>query len=85
MEESYTMKQIHAYKIDLTEIEGSGDFACPKCGAKISPDDQTQTVYSILGSKVNNDWLEEIVICCHKCYSHIHLTSFSLMKKIERF
>jgi len=78
------MKQIHAYKMDLTEIEGSGGFACPKCGAKISPDDQTETVYSILGSKVNNNCLEEIVICCKKCCCHIHLTGFSLLKKIER-
>jgi predicted RNA-binding Zn-ribbon protein involved in translation (DUF1610 family) len=84
MEESYTMKQIRTYKKDLTEIKESRDFACPKCGAKISPDDQTETVYSILGSKVNNNCLEEVVICCHKCYSHIHLTGFSLMKKIER-
>ena len=84
MEESYTMKQIHVYKVDLTEIEGPGDFACPKCGAKISPDDQTETTYSILDSKTKNSCLEEVVICCHKCYSHIHMTGFSLLNKIER-
>jgi len=76
------MKQIHIYKIDLTEIEGRGDFSCPKCGAKISPDDQTETIYSILGSLVKNNCLEEVGICCQKCYSHIHITGFSLLHKI---
>jgi hypothetical protein len=77
------MRQIHAYKIDLTKIEGNGDFACPRCGTKISPDDQTETVYSILGSKVNSNGLEEVIICCRKCSSHIYLTGFSLLQKIQ--
>jgi DNA-directed RNA polymerase subunit RPC12/RpoP len=77
------MKQIHAYKIDLTKIEGNGDFACPKCGTKISPDDETEAVYSILGSKVNSNGLEEVVICCNKCSSHIHLTGFSSLQEME--
>lgn len=77
------MKQIHAHKIDLTKIEGNGDFACPRCGTKISPDDETEAVYSILGSKVNSNGLEEVVICCHKCSSHIHLTGFSLLQEME--
>jgi DNA-directed RNA polymerase subunit RPC12/RpoP len=70
------MKHMHAYKIDLTKIEGKGEFACPKCGTKISPDDQTEAVYSILGSKVNNNGLE-VVIRCNKCSSHLYLTGFS--------
>jgi hypothetical protein len=77
------MKQMHAYKIDLTKIEGNGDFACPRCGTKISPDDETEAVYSILGSKVNSSGLEEVVICCNKCSSHIHLTGFSLLQETE--
>ena len=77
------MKHIHAYKIDLTKIEGNGDFACPRCGNKISPDDQTEAVYSILGSKVNSNGLEEVVIRCNKCSSHIHLTGFSLLQERE--
>ena len=77
------MKQIHAYKIDLTKIKGEGDFACPRCGTMISPDDETEAVYSILGSKVNSNGLEEVVICCNKCSSHIHLNWFSLLQEIE--
>jgi hypothetical protein len=76
------MKHIHAYKIDLTKIKGNGDFACPKCGTKISPDDQTEAFYSILGSKVNSNGLEEVVIRCSKCFSHIYLTGFSLLREI---
>ena len=76
------MKQIHAYKIDLTEIEGNGDFACPRCKTKISTDDETEVVYSILGSKVDSSGLE-VVIRCNKCFSHIHLTGFSLLQEME--
>jgi hypothetical protein len=76
------MKQRHPHKIDLTKIEGNGDFACPRCETKISPDDETEAVYSILGSKVNSNGLE-VVICCHKCSSHIHLTGFSLMQEMK--
>lgn len=77
------MKHIYAYKIDLTKIKGNGDFACPRCSSRISPDDQNEAVYSILGSKVNNIGLEEVVIRCNKCSSHIHLTGFSLLQEIE--
>jgi hypothetical protein len=77
------MKQIHACRIDLTKIEGNGDFACPGCGTKISPDDETETAYSIQGSKVNDNGLKELVICCRKCSSHIHLTGFSLLREME--
>ena len=73
------MKQIHAFKIDLTKIEGNGDLTCPRCGTKISPDDETEATYSILGSKVNSNCLDEVLICCNKCSSHIHLTGFSLL------
>jgi hypothetical protein len=76
------MKHIHAYKIDLTKIEGNGDFTCPRCGTKISPDDQTEGVYSVLGSKMNSNGLE-VIILCNKCSSHIHLTGFSLLQEME--
>ena len=76
------MKHIHAYKIDLIKIKGNGDFACSKCGTKISPDDQTEAVYSILGSKVNSNGLE-VMIRCNKCFSHIYLTGFSLLRELE--
>lgn len=77
------MKQKQAYVLDLTKMDGSGNFACPHCGAAISPDDCTEEVYSILGVKVNNYGLSELVIRCNRCESHIHLTGFSLLQKIS--
>jgi uncharacterized C2H2 Zn-finger protein len=76
------MKQIHVYKLDLTKIDGNGDFSCPKCGAIISPDDVTEEAYSILETKVNKFGLGELVIRCNRCTSQIHLTGFSLLQKI---
>lgn len=72
------MKQLHRleYEIDLTKIEGAGDFPCPNCGAVISPDDETETVYSILETKVRGESLEELVILCHNCRSKIRLVGF---------
>ncbi len=77
------MKQAYAYTVDLTEIDGKGDFLCPKCGATISPDDTTEKTYNIVEPKVNNYGLEEIVICCNNCTSQIHLTGFSLLEKLS--
>jgi len=77
------MKQVLIYTIDLTKIGGNGDFACPRCGTKISPEDESETVYSILGSKVKSNGLEEVLICCNRCSSHIHLTGFSLLRQMK--
>ena len=77
------MKPLQMYKIDLTEIGGKGDFACPRCGTKISPEDESELVYSILGSKVRGNGLEEVLIRCNRCSSHIHLTGFSLLQQME--
>lgn len=72
------MKQSHhaIFKVDITQIEGDGDFPCPKCGAIISPDDESETVYQIIDTKVKEDILEELVILCNKCGSKIRLIGF---------
>ena len=77
------MKQSQAYKIDLTKIEGDGDFPCPSCGTVISPDDETEDFYSILEARVNIFGLDELIICCKKCESQIHLTGFSEIQKLS--
>ncbi len=77
------MEQTQAYKVDLTQVAGEGDFSCPKCGRSISPDETTETTYSILEPKVNSYGLEELVICCNTCKSHIHLTGFYLLKELS--
>ena len=76
------MKQTHAYKINLVRIEGDGEFSCPRCGATISPDEEDEEAYSIIGSKANSNGLEEIVVRCNKCHSNIHVTGFSLLQSL---
>ena len=76
------MKQKQVYVLDLTKIDGSGDFPCPRCGTAISPDDCTEETYSILEPKVNSHGLEELVIRCNRCASQLHLTGFSLLQKL---
>jgi predicted RNA-binding Zn-ribbon protein involved in translation (DUF1610 family) len=74
------MKQIHVYRLDLTKIDGSGEFSCPQCGNVISPDDDTEKAYSIVETKASKQGLEEVVICCNRCTSQIHLSGFSLLQ-----
>ena len=70
------MKQPLVYEVDLTKIKGEGDFPCPNCGVVISPEDETEDVYSILETKVKGESLEELVIQCNKCGSKIRLVGF---------
>lgn len=77
------MKQIQVYVLDLTKIDGSGDFLCPNCGNEISPDDPTEEAYSILEANVSDQGLEELSIRCNKCESELHLTGFSLLQKLN--
>ena len=64
------------YTIDLTKIDGDGAFPCPKCGAVISPDDETEENYTIIDTKVKDDELAELVLVCGKCRSTIKLVGF---------
>ncbi len=77
------MEQKQVYKVDLTKIDGNGDFPCPRCGNVISPDETTEETYCIIEPKVNCRGLEEVVISCNKCKSTIHLTGFSLLEKLS--
>jgi len=65
------------YKMNLTELQGEGEFSCPCCGVIISPEDETEDVYVILDTKVSNDELEELEIQCNKCKSKIQLCGFN--------
>jgi predicted RNA-binding Zn-ribbon protein involved in translation (DUF1610 family) len=72
------------YTINLTKIDGDGAFPCPKCGAIISPDDETEETYTIVETKVKNDELAELVLMCNKCGSKIQLTGFLLPSEENR-
>ena len=69
------------YKVNLTKIRGTGDFACPKCGVTISPDDETEDTYLIVEQKTRQDILEELIIQCTRCKSLIRLTGFLLLQR----
>ena len=73
-------KQGPINELDLTKIDGNGDFPCPKCGITISPEDESEDVYIIIEEKVNNEALEELVIQCNKCGCQIRLTGFPALE-----
>ncbi|MCK4933251.1 hypothetical protein KAS06_01135 [Candidatus Bathyarchaeota archaeon] len=65
------------YVIDLTKIEGDGDFPCPSCGVVISPEDKSGDKYVIKNVRMKRgDELEELVIKCNGCGSVVHITGF---------
>lgn len=72
------MGQPLVYQVDLKELQSEGDFPCPSCGTIISPEDETENVYVILGTKVNGDNLEELVIQCNQCKSKIRLVGLNV-------
>ena len=77
-----TTKLVTAYKVDLSMMDRNGAFRCPECGAKISPDDCSDEVYSILDINVKDYVLDEVVIRCNKCASHIHLMGFQPLQQL---
>lgn len=70
------METGRSFRIDLTKIRGRGDFKCPRCGVKISPDDETEKTYRILEALVRENELHGIMLQCNKCATQIHLTGF---------
>ena len=64
------------FTVDLAKIKGKGDFNCPKCGTKISPNDRTEKSYKILQTHMRGDELDSIMLQCNTCESQIHLTGF---------
>jgi hypothetical protein len=80
---SKAINQNNLYKIDLDTTDQDGDFLCPCCVVKISPDDDSEQVYSIVDINVRFGSLDEVVICCKKCMSLIHLTGFSKIEDLK--
>jgi phage terminase large subunit GpA-like protein len=65
------------FKVDLTKIRGKGDFDCPKCGTRISPNDRTEKKYRILETLMKGDELDAVMLQCNRCESQIRLTGFN--------
>ena len=78
------MKQVSAFRINLNEIEGSGDFPCPSCGAVISPDDDSEKIYKIINIETFKDGsLKTLTILCNECHATIILEGFEALNNLE--
>jgi hypothetical protein len=66
------------FSVNLSEIEGVGDFPCPKCSTVFSPDDLTKDVYTILSLKKNDNKPTSMVIQCNQCKSIINLNGLAV-------
>jgi enolase len=64
-------------------MEGKGEFKCPKCGIEISPDDTTETAYTILEPVIKEGCLEKIILQCNSCGTCIHLTGFHILNEVR--
>jgi len=74
------------YRIDLTKIEGEGEFPCPSCGNIISPDEEEGLNYEIVDLKTDEKGrLRELFIVCKKCGSRICLEGFELLSEVENY
>lgn len=70
-----------SFQVDLAKIDGDGAFPCPKCSVLISPDDETERIYTILSVVGDEDCLEKVTLQCNKCQSLITLDGFSILNK----
>jgi len=60
--------------VDLNTI-GDGLFPCPQCRALLSPDDESDKIYEIAETKVEEGQLKELLLKC-KCGCMIRLVGF---------
>lgn len=77
------MQKVKFHAVDLSKINGRGEFKCPNCGIEISPDDMTEEKFTILDTVIKGYHMEKIILRCNKCGSQIHLTGFNLLNKME--
>ncbi|MCS7120471.1 MAG: hypothetical protein RMJ07_03640 [Nitrososphaerota archaeon] len=76
--------QLAIYTIDLTKIEGQGEFPCPCCGSIISPDDETEEAYTITDVETREDGsILTLSLQCNKCRSTILLKGFEVLDRID--
>lgn len=72
------------FVIRLDKIEGEGDFPCPKCGALISPEDESEKTYTIVDIVTGDDEVpENMLIKCNNCNSIMRLEGFGALNEVE--
>ena len=73
-----------AFRINLNDIEGTGDFPCPSCGVIISPDDDSEETYKIVEIKTLRDGsLKTLTLLCKKCQATIILEGFEALNGLD--
>jgi DNA-directed RNA polymerase subunit RPC12/RpoP len=71
------MEKSKLFVVEVSETKRSGEFKCPKCGVRISPDDRSEDAYTILETVMKGDCLEKLILQCNRCGSKIHLIGFN--------
>jgi len=74
--ERQELKRIQVRTADLAKIEGTRNFSCPNRWVTISPEDETESVHSVLETKVRNVSLKELTIVSTECESNVSLVGF---------
>jgi len=75
---------VSAFRINLNDIDGTGDFPCPSCGVTISPDDDSERTYKITNIETYKDGsLKTLTLLCKKCKSTIILEGFEALNILE--
>jgi len=82
-EEGNKRMKRQSFEVDLSRLQGEGDFPCPKCGVVISPDDESEETYTVLETKGDEGLLEEVIVQCKKCGSIIRLKGFEELEETE--
>ena len=76
------LQQIKLCKVNLAKTKGRGEFKCPYCESKISPDDTTEKVYVVLEVIMRKGSLEKVILQCNKCGSQLHLVGFHVLNRV---
>ncbi|MDQ1278870.1 MAG: hypothetical protein QG670_130 [Thermoproteota archaeon] len=70
--------------VRLDKIEGEGDFPCPKCSNRISPEDEEEKTYTIVDIVMGEGEIpENMLIKCKSCSSMIRLEGFEALAETE--
>jgi DNA-directed RNA polymerase subunit RPC12/RpoP len=69
------------FEVDLSRLQGEGEFPCPKCASLISPEDESEETYTVVETNGDDESIEEVIIKCKKCNSVILLKGFDELEK----
>jgi len=70
------------YVKDVSKLEGSGIFPCPKCGVEINPRDFSEEIYKVRNPQTTKyDELKKLTAECLKCGAQIDINGFNKQRK----